>query len=67
MRVTLHNIEGDNEDLMNIREIIGSHRYPSRDMSAGNTPEDYIHGFTEKTFLAFFRMHRASFWQPVDV
>ena len=66
-----NNAEDDIEDLMDIREIIGSHRYLSHDMNAGrhasNTLEDYIHQFSEKTFLEFFRMHRASFWQLVDV
>ena len=60
----------DIEDLVDIREAVTSHRYRSRDDSAGwhigNTLEEYIYEFPEKTFLALFRMHRASFWQLVD-
>ena len=61
----------DIEDLLQVHEIVASHRYLSHDTSAGRQDIDileaYIREYPETAFLALFRMHRASFWQLVEV
>ena len=64
--------EEDIEDLLAMRESLAAYRYLAPcDITAGrhtaDTLKDYIWEFPERTFLAFFHMHRASFWQLVDV
>ncbi|RPB21775.1 hypothetical protein L211DRAFT_417526 [Terfezia boudieri ATCC MYA-4762] len=59
------------QDLLAVQEIIAAHRYLSRDTSAGRPDIDilnaYIYEYPETAFLALFRMHRASFWQLVQI
>ena len=63
--------EEDVEDLLELYEMVSSHRYLSRDTSASRHDIDileaYIYQYPETAFLALFRMHRASFWQLVEV
>ena len=64
--------EEDIEDLLAMRETVAALRnLAHRDITAGrhtvDTLEDYIQEFPERTFLAFFRMHRVSFQQLVGL
>jgi len=64
--------EGDHlQDLITIQDVIASQRYLSRAGSAGKHDIDIleaiIHRYSETAFLALFRMHRASFWNLVDM
>ena len=64
--------EEDIKDLFDAHDMIISHRYLSHDMSAGRHAnidilESYIHEYPETVFLALFCMHRASFWQLVEL
>ena len=63
--------------LRNSLKCMKSHRYLSREATAGKVNdinrvnidilEVYIRGYPEAAFLALFRMHKASFWQLVEV
>ena len=61
----------DIEELIIIRESLASQRCLPTDTSAGLHGEDsleaYIHHFDDSTFRSLFRMHRASFWQLVEL
>ena len=63
--------EEDIEELLEIHEMIVSHRYLSHNTNAGRISFDileaYIHEYPDSAFLALFRMHKASFWQLVEV
>ena len=63
--------EEDIEDLLEGHEIVTSHRYLTRDTSAGRLDIDILEAcireYPETAFLALFRMHRESFWQLVEV
>ncbi|RPB18390.1 hypothetical protein L211DRAFT_854165 [Terfezia boudieri ATCC MYA-4762] len=65
--------EEDLEDLLTLREVIASDRYLlSRNTGAGRRHdidllEAYIQDYPNTAFLSLFRMHRASFWQVVEV
>ncbi|KAF8459268.1 hypothetical protein BDZ91DRAFT_665626, partial [Kalaharituber pfeilii] len=52
-------------------DTIAAHRYISRGESAGqhssNVLYDLIHEYPDRSFLALFRMHKASFWHLVDL
>jgi len=68
----LEEIEAEHiQDLLAVRDIIATHRYLSRDVGAGRHEIDileaYIYQYPETAFLALFRMHRASFWQLVEI
>ena len=51
--------------------MIVFHRYLSHNTSAGRISFDileaYIHEYSESAFLALFHMHKASFWQLIEV
>jgi len=61
-------LEDDIEDLLLVQEIIASHL---PDASAGKHDIDILEAaireYPETAFLALFRMHRASFWQLVEM
>ncbi|RPB29807.1 hypothetical protein L211DRAFT_832507 [Terfezia boudieri ATCC MYA-4762] len=60
------------EDFLIMREVIAFVRYLlSRNTIAGRHDIDlleaYIHDYPNTAFLSLFRMHRAFFWQIVEI
>ena len=58
------------DDLLTVHDVV-VHHYPSRGGSTGHHGDDSldacIHESPDTTFLTSFRMHRASFWQLVEL
>ena len=57
--------------VINVYNMIEGHRYLSRGDCSGrhdcNILDNIIYQFSEERFIAMFGMHRASFWQLVNV
>jgi len=59
------------QDLLTVQDTIAIHRYLIHDVGAGRHEIDvfkaYIYQYPKTAFLGLFHMHRASFWQLVEI